>query len=494
MAVMGDLRLGEVDHATGADDAPVVIVGAGLTGLTTAWRLHQAGIRSLVIEANGRLGGRVETVTYPDGAVAEAHMEEFWEGSPAYPMLLALGLPLAEDVAHSSVVIDGRLHRYRGDGDRDEYLSGLFSRAERDALLRWTATAWEVNQRLSAARGSGTPLPARLRGLMATSFRDHIEDAGLPHRVGEWIRVTLESEIAVEWDKIATLDGIAEMRVFLDSPEGFGERNFHVVGGNTTFVRALADELPAGSILTGSRVTRVEDASSGIRVHHLDRTGAEHVTTGRYAVVTVPLWCLEAIAFDPPLSPARRRAVATTRFGSYVKVHFRVGPEAESIWAHHEGRLFTLLSDSPAGCIYNTSAFGPEAGKGHDLVITALVHGGFARSLGGLPDAETSRLVVEAMEALVVEGPGGPTQLFAGFGAHVTSSRVFSYPLAVAYWPAELGRSRFDDLAVELRRPQGRVLIGGDTTDSSHSEGAVQAANRMAEALLSCGAELGRSR
>jgi monoamine oxidase len=488
---MVELGSGEVARATVVDNAPVVIVGAGLTGLTTAWRLHQAGIRSLVVEADVRLGGRIETVTYPDGAVAEARMEEFWERSPAYSLLVALGLPLAEDVAHSSVVIDGRLHRYGGDGDRDDYLSALFSRVEHDALLRWSAASWEVLGELRAARRTGPPLPARLHELMGTSFREHVKRAGLPHKVGEWIRVTLESEIAVEWDKVAALDGIDEMRVFLDSPEGFGERNFHVVGGNGTFVQALAELLPAGSILTGSRVTRVAGASAGVRVHHVDRTGAEHVTTGRYAVVTVPLSALDAISFDPPLSAARRRAVATTRFGSYVKVHFRVDPEAEAIWSHHEGRLFTLLSDSPAGCIYNASAFGRQDGAGHDLVITALVHGRFARSLGGCADADISRRVVAAMEALLVDGAEGPARLLGGFGAHVRSSRVFSYPRAVAYWPVELGRSRFDDLAVELRRPQGRVFIGGDTTDNSHSEGAVRAANRMADALVSCGAELG---
>ena len=61
---------------------------------------------------------------------------------------------------------------------------------------------------------------------------------------------------------------------------------------------------------------------------------------------------------------------------------------------------------------------------------------------------------------------------------------------AVAYWPLDLGRSRYDALAQELRRPQGRVWIGGDTTENSHSEGAVQAAQRMAREILARRAEL----
>ncbi|NIF66348.1 NAD(P)/FAD-dependent oxidoreductase, partial [Burkholderia sp. Cy-647] len=41
--------------------AQVVIVGAGLAGLTAAWRLEQRGFRDLLlIEAGERLGGRIE--------------------------------------------------------------------------------------------------------------------------------------------------------------------------------------------------------------------------------------------------------------------------------------------------------------------------------------------------------------------------------------------------------------------------------------------------
>lgn len=40
---------------------PIIIIGAGLTGLTVAHRLNQAGIRALILEARPRPGGRIHT-------------------------------------------------------------------------------------------------------------------------------------------------------------------------------------------------------------------------------------------------------------------------------------------------------------------------------------------------------------------------------------------------------------------------------------------------
>jgi len=109
---------------------------------------------------------------------------------------------------------------------------------------------------------------------------------------------------------------------------------------------------------------------------------------------------------------------------------------------------------------------------GRDRVLTLLLHARFARSLIGRSADEIRQRSAENLDAL-----------FPGVKKHIKFAEIFVYPEAVAYWPLELGRSRFDALANKLREPQDRLYIGGDMTEDSHSEGAVVAALRMSQAI-----------
>jgi monoamine oxidase len=466
--------------------ATVVVVGAGLAGLTAAYRLEQAGIDSVVLEASSHVGGRVDTIHFPDCTTAEAHMEEYFERSPAVPLIRELSVPVSGDVAHSSVRIEGTIYPYRGNGDRDTYLHGIFDDTQIRAFLEWNAKAWSAYQKLHAwheaeterivTRRPALPLPTDLEALTRTSFETFVrtfklaDGSLLPAKVAEWIRVTVEPEIATEWDQISALDGIDEFRVFLDTPDGFGEKNYHVNGGNIRFVQALVERLAPGSIRPGSRVTRVSQNADGVALRFM-HDGKELAITAKYAVVTVPLFAIDSVDFSPALSPTRQRAIGETSFASYVKVHYRVDPRARDTWAEYGAGLFTLLSDSSAGTIYEASAF-QTVGPRDSLTMTLLIQGRFAKPFLPLSPSEAGLKARSGMDAL-----------FPGFSSHVFDTATYIYPTAVAYWPVAKGRSRFDALAAELRRPDGRIYVGGDTTEGSHSEGAVEAGNRIAKAI-----------
>src|SRR5262245_33122484 len=60
---------------------PVAIIGAGITGLSAAFKLRQRGIPVVVYEASGRVGGVIQTVRR-DGWLAECGPNSILETSP----------------------------------------------------------------------------------------------------------------------------------------------------------------------------------------------------------------------------------------------------------------------------------------------------------------------------------------------------------------------------------------------------------------------------
>jgi monoamine oxidase len=53
------------------NDVEVLVIGGGAAGIAAARRLHQAGVRCLIVEARARLGGRAWTVRHDSGAVLD---------------------------------------------------------------------------------------------------------------------------------------------------------------------------------------------------------------------------------------------------------------------------------------------------------------------------------------------------------------------------------------------------------------------------------------
>jgi monoamine oxidase len=461
----------------------VIVVGGGLTGLVAARELQSNGLTVVVIEAGDHLGGRIGTVQFPDGATAESCMEEFWDTSPAHALLQRLGVPVIDQPACSSMIIDEDLHPYRACGGTAQYFDELFDARARRAFRRWNRMAAGVLAEMATGAGEDT-LPDRMAELTRSSFASYVHGLGLTSRVRAWIRIVVESESAVEWDRIAALDGIEEMRPFLIADNGDSARSSRVNGGNERLVEELASMLGGDAIRLNARVRRVVDRGSadGVSVVYEDERGDRHSEHGDHVLLTPPLWALRQIDLDPILDPLSRAAIESSASGSYVKVILRLRPDRVDIQQFDGEYPFTLLTDGPAGCVYFTD--GRPTGRDH--VVTMLIHGRWARLLNGRSRNYILNHGVRSLEGAATAIPGSaPRPIMRGVSAAITDARVFDYPNAVAYWPNALGRSRFDRLSAALRAPHGRILIGGDSTDSSHSDGAVAAGQRMASVVAS---------
>ena len=92
------------------DQSPVVIVGAGVTGLTAAWALRDCGRAVHVLDAGDRIGGQVHTVAFRDRPV-DLGAEAVHLAAPGTAALLAeLGLmpSRVESGPGGTLIGDGR--------------------------------------------------------------------------------------------------------------------------------------------------------------------------------------------------------------------------------------------------------------------------------------------------------------------------------------------------------------------------------------------------
>ncbi len=93
----------------------VVVIGAGISGLTVAWRLHRSGVNVTVLEKDAHPGGTMRTVTDGDWLI-ESGPNSALETTPLFQHLFdELGiveqLRYANDAANKRYILrDGRLH------------------------------------------------------------------------------------------------------------------------------------------------------------------------------------------------------------------------------------------------------------------------------------------------------------------------------------------------------------------------------------------------
>jgi len=450
-------------------ETEVLIIGAGLSGLSAAYELKKQGVPFHVLELTPRVGGRVKSVKYSlpgePAIVVDSGMEEYWESNPAVQLIQELKLPTRSDIAVSSMKLGGQLEAIReGESSRD-YLARILSKEEITALDEFKKTASGWWEKLKANRSQGGGLTPDLQKLVTVSFADWVnQGAGIkkriPKRVADWIRVSVECEAGTEWTKFSALDGLDEFHLFL----GEGEKSYRLIGGNEVFTQGIAKSVGTRNISLNRLVKRIDTSSERIRVHYQDTTNQQMgVITARSVISTIPLYRLFEVQFMPSLSDAKRDAIASQTYGSYFKAHVFFRPGAQRYWEKDSHSILPILSDSELGVIYD----GAPDHTGPTQVLSLLITGARAEAFN-FGQADQVRAAIA----------GAFDRLWAGSSSEILNMEFQRYhPRAIAGWP--VGRSRFDAQSDEIRRPERGVYFAGDFTENTHSSGALISAQRV---------------
>lgn len=282
----------------------VVVVGAGFAGLAAADALRAGGAEVTLLEARDRVGGRVWSVPFGEGAVVERGAEFIL---PDYELMESLAARFGIPLVRKGTPYGRRVP--------------VGAEAIEEAGLE---AAFELI-------GTGPPAGA-------ASVGEAVDALALEPRLAALLRTRVAISNGHPVDDL-------DVSVLGESASTFGDfDNYTLAGGNMRLAEALAAELGAAVHLS-SPVRRVRWSEAGVSV---GSDGGELEADA--AVVAVPTIPLAEIEFDPPLAGATAAALRAVTYGQNSKLFLRLrSPAPPSAVMSIAGHFWTYTQLAAGG-------------------------------------------------------------------------------------------------------------------------------------------------
>jgi monoamine oxidase len=442
--------------------ADVCVIGAGYSGLTAAWRLHQARRRIVVLEARDRVGGRVFTETHADGTWLDRGGAWIGPGQDrVYALAAEMGIATYNQYVAGDNVFElhGRVHRYRG----------LTPKGLRPHDLAAFGVAFARLDRMARRVPIDAPETARdAARLDACSFEGWLARPwNVPTATARaLLRMTVVNLFCCAASEVSLLHVLFHVHaagglVFQTSVE-HGAEHDRIVGGAGAVPQAIAARL-GRAVRLGVPVRAVEQDADGVTVR-----ADGMAVRARRAVLAIPPALSAHLVYTPALPASRALLLHRVPAGFAIKVALvydtpfwrTAGLSGESIAV---GSPVSLTID---GC---TTAAAPG-------ILHAFLAGPDAQAWGARAPDDRRRLVLDAVVRRFGAAAAHPTEYLEQDWAAEPWTRggyMTHYPPGV-----------LTTFGATLRTPVGRLHFAGTETATRSNgfiDGAVRAGERVAE-------------
>lgn len=448
--------------------ADVVVVGAGLAGLTAARDLARAGQHVIVLEARDRVGGRTTGHRLSNGVTVEmggAYVGPYQTAVLNLVQELGLQTFLTYDVGDGLARAGGSLNRF---DSHDEAL-GL-----PEASLPDIGRVQADLTMLAEAIPQAAPWLAD----SAVALDQQTFDDWLTSRTQDDVTIGFyRSMIAALWCREAHEVSVLHVAFYLASAGHFsnmlsttgGNQESRIVGGSQLISERIAEELGEDVVRHEAPVRSITQHADGVTI----RFDGGTVTAGR-VIVALPPSLAGEITYDPPLPRARVELTGHMPMGSVIKAQIVY---TSPFW-RDEGLsgFFADFSRSEGAITFTLDSSPPDATCG---VLTAFVTGDRANDMGRLPSEERRELIVGQLVDVYGASAGNVVEYVdLNWVAELYTGGCYGGHPGVGVW-TRFGRA--------LAEPVGRIhWAGTETSDVSNGymDGAVRSGHRAAGDVL----------
>jgi monoamine oxidase len=443
-------------------DRTVTVIGAGLAGLSAAYELQRAGWNVTVLEARGRVGGRVYSLRkFSNGLVAEGGGEFIDE---SHKRMLAF-------VEQFNLKL-GKVGSWQGQ-DKDWASFDGKSGPMSDASIWGVNLHEEVDKiwRALSDLARYVPDPHQPQKAREAERLDHQSTADWlnsldahPLAKQDFIQ-HIRSEYTCEPERHSLLDLARNAAMYYTSPER--NMNYRVIGGNDLIPCALAELL--SDVRLNAPVASISVLPDGVDVTY-KQSDSRLTVHSAFAILAIPLTTARLIEFKPPLPFAHQSLVADLSYGAVTKVliEYRQRFWEERGW---NGRLTT---DSPIVLTWHATSH-VEDPRG---ILTVYTGGEPGVTLAALSDEERTHVAVAEIE-----------KLFPGSSDLIENTATMAWPnepyTRASY--AALAPGQVTAHWKTLFEPVGRLFFAGEhaTPIQGFMEGAVESGQRAAATIIS---------
>ncbi|HZF08615.1 MAG TPA: FAD-dependent oxidoreductase [Thermoanaerobaculia bacterium] len=462
--------------ATSVADAPppartthprkVIVVGAGLAGLSAAYELTSWGHDVTVLEAQTRAGGRVLTLRSPfsDGLFVDAGAMDFTEAyrqMMRYVKLFNLATTSPPRLPLSTILHLRGKRLVIKPGVKSDLPFNLSAEEQKMGI------GGMVQKYLnSPAKELGDPTdPAwdlqRFKKFDQATLADYLKGLGASDEAVELLSSIVG--VGYGWRTVSALHRMASDFALFNL--GSGAQLF-LDGGTDRLTDAFAKSLRE-RIYYGTPVTRIVQEGTKVRAVFKQR-GEEQTLEADHLICTAPCPVLRRVEFTPAL-PARKRQIFEQL--EYTPVS-RIFVQARRRFWVDAGENGNSITDLPIKLVSEQPIDRP-ADQGPRSVLESHIRGVEAIPVSAMDEDKQIAFAIENFE-----------KLHPGFGGYAEGGATKSWhtdPWAgggYAWWKP----GQMTDWIPELAKAEGRVHFAGEHTSAlgRTMEGALISGNRAA--------------